>query len=109
MNKKLKEIAEPLWLKTHQKPTKCPWPNCGIPFAQLPSDQIHFDHQALTRHGRNYYCMKCNTEAVALYDAKGPKRAGEIIVAAVLHTSFKGCCTCGSKRDEKADPPLLAP
>ena len=28
---------------------------------------------------------------------------------AEIHASFKGCCTCGSKRDEKADPPLLAP
>ena len=27
---------------------------------------------------------------------------------AEIHASFKGCCTCG-KRDEKADPPLLAP
>ena len=91
VNVKLKELAEPLWLKTHQKPTKCPWPNCGIPFAQLASDQVHFDHQALTRHGRNYYCKPCNTEGQALFDAKGPKRAGEIIEAAVLHTSFKGC------------------
>ena len=92
VNKKLKEIAEPLWLKTHQKPTKCPWPDCGIPFAQLASDQIHFDHQALTRHGRNYYCKPCNTEAQALYDAMGPKRAGEIILAAGVHAAFKGCC-----------------
>ena len=91
VNKKLKELAEPLWNATHQKPTKCPWPNCGIPFAQLASDQIHFDHQALTRHGRNYYCKPCNNEGQALYDAMGPKRAGEIIEAAVLHTSFKGC------------------
>ena len=92
VNNKLRPIAEDDWLKKHQKPTKCPWPNCGIPFAQLPSDQVHFDHQALTRHGRNYYCKPCNTEALTLYDAKGPKRAGEIIKAAVLHTSFKGCC-----------------
>ena len=92
VNEKLRPLAKDDWLKTHKKPTKCPWPNCGIPFAQLPSDQIHFDHQALTRHGRNYYCKPCNTEGQALYDAKGPKKAGEIIEAAVLHTSFKGCC-----------------
>ena len=90
VNKKLKELAKPLWNATHQKPTKCPWPNCGIPFAQLPSDQIHFDHQALTRHGRNYYCKPCNIQGQALYDAMGPKRAGEIIEAAALHTAFKG-------------------
>ena len=28
---------------------------------------------------------------------------------AEIHASFKGCCTCGSKRDAKEDPPLLAP
>ena len=89
---KLRPIAEDDWLKTHQKPTKCPWPRCGKPFAQLAPDQVHFDHQALTRHGRNYYCKPCNNEGQALYDSKGPKRAGEIIVAAALHTSFKGCC-----------------
>ena len=91
VNEKLRAIAEDDWLAKHRKPTKCPWPDCGIPFAQLPSDQIHFDHQALTRHGRNYYCKPCNNEGQALYDAMGPKRAGEIIEAAVLHTSFKGC------------------
>ena len=90
VDEKLRPIAETDWLKTHQKPTKCPWPRCGIPFAQLPSDQCHFDHQALTRHGRNYYCKPCNTEGQALYDSKGPKKAGEIIEAAVLHTAFKG-------------------
>ena len=92
VNVKLRAIAEDDWLAKHKKPTKCPWPDCGIPFAQLPSGQVHFDHQALTRHGRNYYCKPCNTEGQALYDAKGPKKAGEIIEAAVLHTSFKGCC-----------------
>ena len=92
VNVKLKAIAERDWRAKHPKPTKCPWPDCGIPFAQLGPHEIHFDHQALTRHGRNYYCMPCNTEGQALYDAKGPKRAGEIIVAAALHTSFKGCC-----------------
>ena len=92
VDEKLRPIAETDWLKTHQKPTKCPWPRCGIPFAQLPSDQIHFDHQALTRHGRNYYCKPCNTEGQALYDAMGPKRAGEIIMAAGMHAAFKGSC-----------------
>ena len=91
VNDKLRPIAEDDWLKTHQKPTKCPWPNCGIPFAQLASDQVHFDHQALTRHGRNYYCKPCNTEGQALFDAKGPKRAAEIIMATGIHTAFKGC------------------
>ena len=90
VNDKLRPIAERDWRAKHKKPTKCPWPDCGIPFAQLAPDQIHFDHQALTRHGRNYYCKPCNTEGQALYDAMGPKRAGEIIEAAALHTAFKG-------------------
>ena len=92
VNDKLRPIAEDDWLKKHKKPTSCPWPDCGIPFAQPASNEVHFDHQALTRHGRNYYCMKCNTEGQALYDAKGPKRAGEIIMAAGMHAAFKGSC-----------------
>lgn len=87
---KLRTLCEKDWNKKNDRPEECAWPDCGKPLAQLESHEIHFCHQALTRFGLGYYCRPCNIVGQALFDAWGPKKAGEIIEKAVLHTSFKG-------------------
>ena len=67
-------------------------PSCGVAFAELAKENIHFHHKALTVTGLGYFCRPCNVGTAGAYDRMGPVAARAALKRATVASTMKGAC-----------------
>ena len=75
-------------------------PSCGVAFAELAKENIHFHHKALTVTGIGYFCKPCNVNVATAYDCFGPVHARGALKRAAVASTMKGVCIFMPVRDE---------
>ena len=67
-------------------------PACGVAFAELDAQGVHFHHKALTVTGVGYFCAPCNQGIAGAYDRVGPVAARKSLKRAAAASTMKGVC-----------------
>ena len=67
-------------------------PSCGVAFAELAKENIHFHHKALTVTGLGYFCKPCNQGVATVWDRFGPVHAEAALERAAVASTMKGVC-----------------
>ena len=53
---------------------------------------MHFDHKALTRTGRGYFCKPCNMGVIPVWGRFGPVHARAAYKRVAVASGMRGVC-----------------